>query len=214
MASIFRPAVFQRHGRALPKIRNADSDGLNPDFRNFNVALMRNTQTIEQPADQDHSHEALHQEAIKFIKSNNRKPFFIYLPHTFPHVPLFASEKFKGKSARGLYGDTVEELDWSVGQILETLREEKLDKNTLVFFTSDNGPWLQKKGNGGFAGLFYESKGSTWEGGYRVPAIAQWKGKIKPGVTREMASGMDLFNTCLIWRVRKFPKIARWTAWT
>jgi arylsulfatase A-like enzyme len=113
-------------------------------------------------------------------------------------VPLFASEKFKGKSPRGLYGDTVEEIDRSVGEILKALREERLAGNTLVVFTSDNGPWLVKHLAGGTAGLLRDGKGSTWEGGMRVPAIAWWPGKIKPGVvTRELACSMDLFNTSL-----------------
>lgn len=180
-----------------PQIRNADSDGPNPDFHNFNVPLMRNAEIIERPAEQTTLTRRYTEEAIGFIVANKRKPFFIYFPHTFPHVPLFASKDFKDRSVRGLYGDTVEELDWSVGQILGTLHQEKLDKKTFVFFTSDNGPWLQKKLNGGSAGLFRDGKGGTWEGGYRVPGIARWPGKIKPGVTGEMASAMDLFNTCL-----------------
>ena len=180
-----------------PKIRDADSDGLQPDFQNFNVPLMQNGIVIERPADQTTLTRRYTEEAIRFIANNKSRPFFLYLPHTFPHVPLFASKEFKGKSSRDLYGDTVEELDWSVGEILETLRKEKLEENTFVFFTSDNGPWLQKKGNGGTAGLLRDGKGSTWEGGYRVPGIARWPGRIKPGVTGEMASAMDLFNTCL-----------------
>src|SRR5206468_4624480 len=101
-------------------------------------------------------------------------------------------------SARGLYGDVVEELDGSVGEILATLRAENLAENTLVFFTSDNGPWLIQGLAGGSAGLLREGKGSTWEGGMREPGIAWWPGKIKPGgVTRELACSMDLFNTCL-----------------
>jgi arylsulfatase A len=180
-----------------PKIRNADSDGRNPDFHNFNVPLMRNQEIIERPANQTTLTKRYTEEAIKLIQANKRKPFFIYLAHTFPHVPLFSSENFHGKSPRGIYGDVVEEIDWSVGQVLETLRKEKLDKNTLVFFTSDNGPWLGKKFNGGSAGLLRDGKGGTWEGGYRVPAIALWPKKIKSGVTGELASGMDLFNTCL-----------------
>ncbi len=179
------------------KVGKADVDGSTPDFRHFDIPLMRNTQVIERPADQTTLTKRYTEEAIQFIVANKQKPFFLYFAHTFPHVPLFASEKFKGRSARGLYGDAVEELDWSVGEILETLRREKLEGNTLVFFTSDNGPWLQKRFNGGSGGLFHEGKGCTWEGGYRVPAIARWPGKIKPGVTYELAGGMDLFNTCL-----------------
>lgn len=188
------------------KIRDADSDGRNPDFHHFNVPLMRGTNVIERPADQTTLTKRYTQEAIQFIASNKTRPFFLYFAHTFPHVPLFASEQFHGKSSRGIYGDAVEELDWSVGQVLDALRREKLDQSTFVFFTSDNGPWLQKKFNGGSAGLLHEGKGSTWEGGYRVPGIASWPGKIKPGVTHEMASAMDLFNTCLHLAGADIPK--------
>jgi mono/diheme cytochrome c family protein len=115
-----------------------------------------------------------------------------------PHVPLFASTDFKGHSARGIYGDVVEELDGSVGRILETLRQEGLTDQTLVFFTSDNGPWLRMKEQGGSAGLLREGKGSTWEGGVREPAVAWWPGRIAPGVvSQELAGTMDLFATGL-----------------
>ncbi len=187
-------------------IRNADSMSQHPDFHNFNVPLMRNREIVERPADQNTLTKRYTREAIRFIQSNKRKPFFLYFAHTFPHVPLFASEEFKGKSLRGLYGDTVEELDWSVGQVLETLRREKLDKNTLVFFTSDNGPWLIRKWNGGSSGPLRDGKGGTWEGGCRVPAIAFWPGKVTRGITHEIASALDLFNTCLSLAGAGIPK--------
>ncbi len=180
-----------------PKIRNEDSDGRNPDYHHFDIPLLRGTNVVEQPANQTTLTKRYTEEAIQFIKSNKNKPFFLYFPHTFPHVPLFASDKFHGKSRRGIYGDAVEEVDWSVGELLATLRKEGLEKNTLVVFTSDNGPWIQKKLNGGSASLLRDGKGGTWEGGYRVPAIVRWPGKIKPGVTHEMAGGMDLYNTSL-----------------
>jgi arylsulfatase A-like enzyme len=110
---------------------------------------------------------------------------------------MFASPEFKGKSRAGIYGDAVEELDWSVGQILSTLRSEGLAEHTLVFFTSDNGPWLIMGDQGGSAGLLRDGKGSTWEGGMRVPGIAWQPGRIKPGVTNEVANAMDLFGTAL-----------------
>ena len=135
---------------------------------------------------------------MRFIHQNKKKPFFLYFAHTYPHVPLFASKQFQKTSPRGLYGDVVEELDWSVGQVLETLRKEGLAKNTLVFFTSDNGPWLVKDLTGGCAGLLSGGKGSTWEGGMREPGIAWWPGTVKAGVVnREMACSMDLFSTYL-----------------
>ncbi len=180
----------------LPK--GANTADLNPDPNWWKVSLLQNGKVIEQPTDQSTLTKRYTAEAIKFIRNNKKKPFFLYLPHTFPHVPLFASKDFRGKSTRGIYGDTVEELDWSVGQILETLKKEKLDNNTLVVFTSDNGPWLVKDLAGGSAGLLRGGKGSTWEGGMRVPGIAWWPGKIKAGsVCQEMAGTMDLFNTSL-----------------
>ncbi len=163
----------------------------------WNAPLYRDDQIIERPADQTTLTRRYTDEAVKFIQRNKAKPFFLYFPHTFPHTPLFASKDFAGKSPRGIYGDVVEELDASVGKVLDTLRAEKLAENTLVFFSSDNGPWLIMNQQGGSAGLLREGKGSTWEGGMRVPGIAWWPGKIKPTVQRTMASTMDLFPTSL-----------------
>ncbi len=158
--------------------------------------LMRNEQTLEEPAVQPTLTPRYTEEAVRFIKDNRDKPFFLYFPHTFPHTPLHVSDRYKDKSTRGLYGDVVEELDWSVGQVLQTLRDLGLAENTLVFFTSDNGPWLIRGVNGGSAGLLREGKGSTWEGGMREPGIAWWPGRIKPGqVTQALAGTMDLFPT-------------------
>ena len=160
--------------------------------------LMRDEKVVEQPARQATLTKRYTADAIAFIEASRDKPFFLYFPHTFPHVPLFASRDFKGKSPRGLYGDVVEELDWSVGQILDTLRRHKLAEKTLVFFTSDNGPWLIMKLNGGSAGLLRGGKGSTWEGGMREPCIAWWPGRIRPAsVGTGIASTMDIFATCL-----------------
>ena len=163
----------------------------------WNAPLYRDEQIIERPADQTTLTRRYTDEAVKFIQANKAKPFFLYFPHTFPHTPLFASKDFFGKSPRGIYGDVVEELDASVGRVLAALRAEKLAENTLVFFTSDNGPWLIMNQQGGSAGLLRDGKGSTWEGGMRVPGIAWWPGKIKPTVQRTMASTMDLFTTSL-----------------
>jgi arylsulfatase A-like enzyme len=180
------------------RIPRPGSMSLNPDPAWWSLTLMRNESVLETNTNPHLLTRRYTEEAVKFIRDHRRKPFFLYFPHTYPHVPLFASEEFQGKSPRGLYGDVVEELDWSVGQILETLRKERLAQNTLVFFTSDNGPWLVKELTGGSAGLLREGKGSTWEGGMRVPGIAWWPGKIKAGaVTRELACSMDLFNTSL-----------------
>jgi arylsulfatase A len=173
----------------------------------WNAPLYRNEEVIEQPADQTTLTKRYTEEAIGFIRRNRRKPFFLYFPHTFPHVPLFASERFRGQSLRGVYGDVVEELDWSVGQILETLRKEDLAKNTIVIFTSDNGPWLTQRLAGGSAGLLHEGKGSTWEGGMRVPCLAWWPGRIRAGtVTSALSCNMDLFGTSLALAGAEFPK--------
>ncbi|MFM8250614.1 MAG: sulfatase [Planctomycetota bacterium] len=162
----------------------------------WNAPLYRNRQLIEQPADQTTLTKRYTEEAISFIQRNREQPFFLYLPHTFPHTPLFASGDFRGKSLRGGYGDVVEELDWSVGQVLQTLRTEGLANDTLVIFSSDNGPWLIMNQQGGSAGLLRDGKGSTWEGGMRVPAIAWWPGRIAGGrVEREVASTLDIFPT-------------------
>ncbi|HVE40769.1 MAG TPA: sulfatase [Planctomycetota bacterium] len=169
-----------------------------PKWMRNNVPLMRNEEVVERPADQTTLTRRYTEEAVKIIKANKDKPFFLYLAHAMPHIPLFAGEAFAGKSPRGLYGDVVEELDWSVGQVLQALRAEGIEKRTLVVFTSDNGPWLIKNENGGSAGLLQEGKGSTWEGGLREPGIFWWPGKIAAGVVaRDIACSMDLFTTAL-----------------
>ena len=176
-----------------------------PKVEYFNVPLLRDTKIIERPADQTTITRRYTEEAIKYIKANKAKPFFVYLAHSLPHVPLFTSSSFQGVSQRGLYGDVIEEIDWSVGQVLKTLKEEKLADNTLVFFTSDNGPWLIFDTHGGSAGLLRDGKGSTWEGGMREPGIAWWPGRIKPHTSHAIASTMDIFTTCLTLAGAKVP---------
>jgi arylsulfatase A len=166
-----------------------------PPHDGWNVALLRNGEVVERPADQTTLTARYTDEAVRFIRENRTKPFFIYLAHTFPHVPLFASPPFHGKSRGGIYGDTVEELDASVGAIVAALRAAGVAERTLVIFSSDNGPWLTQKTQGGSAGLLREGKGSTWEGGMRVPGIAWWPGKIGPAVTSQPASTLDIFPT-------------------
>ncbi len=162
------------------------------------VPLMEGEKILEAPVDLTTLTRRYTERSVAFLKENREKPFFLYLAHTFPHVPLAASDAFLGKSPRGLYGDVVEELDASVGGILKALRELNLAENTLVFFTSDNGPWLIKGAEGGSAGLLRDGKGSTWEGGMRVPGIAWWPGKVPAGmVSRELGNVMDLYTTCL-----------------
>jgi arylsulfatase A-like enzyme len=158
--------------------------------------LMRNEEIIEHPADQATLTRRYTEEAVGFIEAHQDTPFFLYLPHTFPHVPLFASESFRGKSPRGPYGDVVEELDWSTGQILDTVRRLGIAEQTLVLFTSDNGPWLIKGAEGGSAGPLRQGKSTTFEGGMRVPCIAWWPGTIAPGrEERAPAMAIDLLPT-------------------
>jgi arylsulfatase A-like enzyme len=160
--------------------------------------LLRDDKVIEEEPDQNYLTQRYTEEAARFIRASAkaRKPFFLYLPHTFPHVPLHASPKVRGQSPRGLYGDVVEELDWSTGEVLRVLRESGVDRNTLVVFSSDNGPWLIKKQEGGSAGLLREGKSSTWEGGMREPFLARWPGRVPAGVvTQAFGTLMDLFPT-------------------
>lgn len=170
----------------------------------FDVPLMRNEEVIERPADQNTITKRYTEEAVKFISENRKRPFFLYLAHSLPHVPLFASESFRGKSARGFYGDVIEEIDWSVGQILKTLKEKKLNKKTIVIFTSDNGPWVLYDEHGGSSGPLFGAKGTGYEGGQRVPAIF-WGPGIKPGVISQMGSTLDLFPTITKWAGLNFP---------
>ena len=134
--------------------------------------------------------------AVKFIEENKEQPFFLYLAHPLPHVPLYVSDKFRGKSEAGLYGDVMMEIDWSVGQIMETLRTSGIDKNTMVIFTSDNGPWLTYGAHSGSALPLREGKGTVLEGGVRVPCIMRWPDKIPAGAVQDKpAMTIDLLPT-------------------
>jgi arylsulfatase A len=177
-----------------------------PSIEHYNVPLMRNTEIIERPADQNTLTERYTEEAIRFIRENQSRPFFLYLPHSMPHIPLFASQKYRGNSSRGLYGDVVEELDASVGRILDTLRELKLESKTMVFFSSDNGPWLSFETHGGSAGPLRAGKGTTFEGGQRVPTIFWWPGSIQPGTIHELGSTLDLLATVAAITGGELPK--------
>jgi arylsulfatase len=123
-----------------------------------------------------------------------------------PHVPLFPGKKFKGKSERGIYGDVIEEIDWSVGEIIQALKNLDLDKNTIVFFASDNGPWIIKGLDGGSSGLFRDGKGSTWEGGMRVPGIVYWPNQIKPIINTKIATVRDIYATAISLAGAEIPK--------
>lgn len=136
------------------------------------------------------------QRAVLFIDKHKNEPFFLYVPHSMPHVPIAASSKFKGKSDQGLYGDVVMEIDWSVGQIMDAIEKNGLAKNTLVIFASDNGPWINYGNHAGSAGGFREGKGTSWEGGQRVPCIMKWPGHIPDGIVcNKIAAMMDILPT-------------------
>ncbi|MBB4081072.1 arylsulfatase A-like enzyme [Lewinella aquimaris] len=169
-------------------------DSIRPE--NFNVPLLRDTSEVERPADQLTITRRYTEEAMDVIRNRGEAPFFIYLAHNLPHVPLFASTDFLGTSERGLYGDVIEEIDHGVGQILDLLREEGLAENTVVVFTSDNGPWRSYGLDGGSSGGLYAGKGTTWEGGHRVPAIFWGPGRVAAGSTvRGIGSTLDLLPT-------------------
>lgn len=164
----------------------------------YNVPLMRDTEIIERPANQHTITRRYAEEAAAFLRSRQpAKPFFLYLAHNMPHVPLFRDKPFVDKSAGGFYGDVIEEIDWSVGQVLGVLKEKGLDQDTLVFFSSDNGPWLIFKHHGGSAGPLRDGKGCTYDGGMRVPGIFSWPGTIRPAVVRDIGSTLDIFPTFL-----------------
>ncbi|HEY0056657.1 MAG TPA: sulfatase [Pedobacter sp.] len=139
---------------------------------------------------------SLTERAVRFIRKHKNEPFFMYVPHPLPHVPLAVSSKFKGKSSGGIFGDVMMEIDWSVGEILAELKKQGIDKNTLVLFTSDNGPWLNYGDHAGSSGGFREGKGTTFEGGHRVPLIARWPGVVPPGrVSGKLLSAIDILPT-------------------
>ena len=147
-------------------------------------------------ADQEQLTTWYTEHAVSFIERNKDHPFLYYLAHSMPHVPLHVSSKFKGKSQQGLYGDVIMEIDWSVGQVLGTIRRLGLDRDTLVIFTSDNGPWLSYGNHAGSAGPLREGKGTSWEGGTREPCIMRWPGVLQTGTSSDtMFMSIDLFPT-------------------
>ena len=155
------------------------------------LPLMRDEKVIEEEPDQRYLTKRYTEEALGFIERSGNDPFFLYFPHTFPHIPLYASERFRGKSAFGIYGDVVAEIDWSVGEVMAALKKRNLDRDTLVMFSSDNGPWFQ-----GSPGRLRGRKGMTNEGGFRVPFLARWPGRVQAGAVSEaLISLMDVFPT-------------------
>lgn len=171
----------------------------NPNYyapiEQYQVPILHDTTEIERPADQHTITRRYTEKALEFIREHQSEPFFIYLAHNLPHIPLYAGQQHLGTSRRGIFGDVVQEIDAGVGQILDTLRELKLDERTLVVFTSDNGPWALFDTHGGSAGLLRGAKGMTWEGGMREPTIFWWPGKIAARVQMEMGATMDLLPT-------------------
>ena len=148
------------------------------------------------------------EKSVDFIHRNKEKPFFLYLAHPMPHVPLFVSDKFKGKSDRGLYGDVIMEIDWSVGEVLKALKENGLEENTLVIFLSDNGPWLSYSGHSGSAYPLKEGKGTSWDGGVKVPTIMKWKGRIPEGkVQKNPAMTIDILPTIASFTGAQLPAL-------
>ncbi len=147
-------------------------------------------------ADQAKLTSTLTQKAVSFITSNKKNSFFLYLAHPMPHVPLAASDKFKGKSEAGIFGDVIMELDWSLGEIMNTLDKERLSANTVLIVTSDNGPWRNFGNNAGSSGGFREGKGTAWDGGVRVPCLVRWPGKVEAGsVNSQLLTNMDILPT-------------------
>ncbi|MEM9110266.1 MAG: sulfatase [Planctomycetota bacterium] len=162
----------------------------------YNLPLMRDDEVLEWEPDQHVFTKNATEKAVKFIETNKDKPFFVYIPHAMPHIPIYASKEFEGKSKRGLYGDVIEEIDWSVGQVIETLKKLGLDENTLVMFATDNGPWEPFKQYGGSAGPLRGAKGSNWEGGQRVPCIIRWPAEVPAGsVCMELTRSIDILPT-------------------
>jgi len=158
--------------------------------------LVRGDKTVEEPADQDTLIERYTEDAVRFMTANKDRPFFLYFAHNMPHIPLHITERFKGKSKGGLYGDVIEAIDWSTGEVLDALARLGIDKKTYVIFTSDNGPWLVKGKEGGSALPLRDGKGTTWDGGMREPCIAWGPGRVPAGkVCAEMALTMDLLPT-------------------
>jgi arylsulfatase A-like enzyme len=165
--------------------------------KNFpQLPLIEGSKTIAENPDQSQLTTMYTERAVAFIDKHRERPFLLYVAHAMPHVPLHVSDKFKGKSERGLYGDVIEEIDWSVGEVLGALKRNGIDDNTLVMFTCDNGPWLVYGNHAGTTGPLREGKQTTFEGGVRVPFIARWPGKIPAGsICREPAMTIDIFPT-------------------
>jgi arylsulfatase A-like enzyme len=184
---------------------------LNEVNKNFPPLPLINNNGVEKfvttPEDQKEFTTVFTEKSVDFIKRNKNNPFFLYLAHPMPHVPLYVSDKFKGKSEQGLYGDVMMEIDWSVGEIMKSLKEHGIDDNTLIVFTSDNGPWLNYGNHGGSAGGLREGKGCTFDGGMKVPCIMRWPAKIPAGtICNKLSSTIDLLPTFAFISGASLPK--------
>lgn len=208
-ASIDELYQMQLEGRVeeLQKIFKGLFEGYqNPDFRNYEVPLWRSRcdadgcqdTMLERPVVQPTFTRRLTEEAIAFMEEHRDEPFFVYLPYSMPHLPIFASDSFSGKSLAGAYGDTIEEIDWSVGEIRRALDDLGLSDNTLVIFSSDNGPWQAASTlYAGSAGPLRGSKQEVYEGGVRVPGVFSWPGRVRPQLTNDIGSVMDVYATVM-----------------
>ncbi len=172
----------------------------------FQIPLIRGREVIEFPANQELFTARYTKAAVDWIKEDRDQPFFLYLAHNMPHAPVFASPNFQGRSRGGRYGDVIEEIDWSVGQVMEAIKDAGVIDETLIVFTSDNGPWTMFGPHGGTAKPLRGEKGTSWEGGYRVPAIFHWPGKIKRGTIDGMAANLDLHSTFIKLATGQPPK--------
>ncbi len=178
-----------------PGVKGGRDIMFNPKSEYWLVPLLRDGAVVERPIRQETLTERLTDEAIRFVEANTARPFFLYLAHPMPHMPLFRSKAFEGRSAAGVYGDVVEELDANVGRLVDAVRRTGLDRRTIVVFTSDNGPWRLYDQHGGSAGPLRDGKASTWEGGVRVPGIFWAPGRIAPATVLQMGAHLDLLPT-------------------
>ena len=161
----------------------------------FPVPLIRGREIVEYPVNQELLTQRYTQQAVTWIRKQTADPFFLYLAHNMPHAPVFASPSFQGKSSNGRFGDVIQEIDWSVGQVIKVLKETGRLEDTLVIFTSDNGPWTVFGPHAGVAGPLRGEKATTWEGGQRIPAIFSWPGRITPATVDGIAANLDLYAT-------------------
>ncbi len=180
------------------------NDMIPPNWKD--IPLIDGNDTLEHNPDQTKLTKMYTERAVDFIERKSNEPFFLYVPYAMPHVPLMPGNDFND-SERGTYGDVVEEIDWGVGEIMKSLKAQGIAENTLVFFTSDNGPWIIKGEKGGSSGLLRDGKGSTWEGGMRVPGIAWWPGTVEAGtIQTQRASTLDLYHTAFSLTGQEVPK--------